>query len=85
MTETQEISDETIEKIVEEFEEEKYIEAIKNYYKERPCRDCRPGNGCDDCRDCEDGKRNWEMWNEVKKLKDFQEELDDFIHATYVA
>ena len=52
---------------------EKVSNAIKNYYKERPCRDCGPGNGCDDCRDCEDGKRNWEMWNEVKKLKDFYE------------
>ena len=52
---------------------EKVSNAIKNYYKERPCRDCGPGNGCDDCRDCEDGKRNWKMWNEVKKLKDYYE------------
>lgn len=52
---------------------EKVSNAIKNYYKERPCRDCGPGNGCDDCRGCEDGKRDWEMWNEVKKLKEFYE------------
>ena len=44
-------------------------EAESEYFAKRPCRFC-VGNGCDDCRDCKDAETDYQMWIEVKKLKD---------------
>ena len=48
----------------------KIKEAEQHYYKNSPCHHCYSGNGCDDCRDCKDGEIDYQMYQEVKKLKD---------------
>ena len=48
----------------------KIKEAEKHYYIISPCHHCYSGNGCDDCRGCKDGEIDYQMYQEVKKLKD---------------
>lgn len=54
---------------------EKVYNAVKNYYANRPCKDCHSGNGCDDCRGCKDGEIDYRMWAEVDKLKSEYEKM----------
>lgn len=58
----------------------KIKEAQDRYYKESPCLNCGPGNGCDDCRGCEDAKKNYDL---EKVLRDALDEYEKTYGISY--
>ena len=48
----------------------KIKEAIKQAYKDDPCHNCGPGNGCDDCRGCKDVEISRQIWKHIHEMED---------------
>ena len=44
-------------------------EATKQAFKDDPCNDCGPGNGCDDCRGCKDAEISRQIWKPIYEMK----------------